>query len=348
MSVSFNPMRPWFRRLGPRRASANFSAQVVQRQVVQGTLFLLCFGTFRIYLQQRNMIGTAVGTAWYALVVWFYLVASALREAGIVRREMAARSATEARLQCAIAAHNESLESLERERNWLACIFTASLSYSVIATDKNGLITHFNEGAEHMLGYSAQDMVYTHSMLHLHDPQELADRVKVLGVIEPFDVFRVLPNLNLCDEREWTYVRCEGQRLPVRLSVTRIYNAQGETLGYMGIARDLTEDKNNQRDRDGYLSVGQELLCIADTQSIMHTINPAFFRVLGWLPEDVVGKRYLDFVHPDDLPNTQGILTDVTQGSPTSFREPLASQRPQLALDLLGHHRARCPRHVLL
>src|ERR1019366_2344336 len=45
------------------------------------------------------------------------------------------------------------------------------------------------------------------------------------------------------DANEWTFIRKDGTRLPVRLSVTLLRDAAGNINGFMGIAEDITERK---------------------------------------------------------------------------------------------------------
>ena len=44
-------------------------------------------------------------------------------------------------------------------------------------------------------------------------------------------------------EREWTYVRKDGSRFPVLVSVTGLHDADGKFQGFVGIARDITQSK---------------------------------------------------------------------------------------------------------
>ncbi|MBJ7332495.1 MAG: PAS domain S-box protein, partial [Solirubrobacteraceae bacterium] len=48
-----------------------------------------------------------------------------------------------------------------------------------------------------------------------------------------------------------------------------------------------------------------ELFCVADPAGRFRSVNPAWTRVLGWRPEQLLGHVALEFVHPDDVANTR-------------------------------------------
>ncbi len=48
-----------------------------------------------------------------------------------------------------------------------------------------------------------------------------------------------------------------------------------------------------------------DLLCIADTSGIFKNLNPEWEKILGYSISDLVGKRFIELVHPDDLEETR-------------------------------------------
>jgi polar amino acid transport system substrate-binding protein len=53
------------------------------------------------------------------------------------------------------------------------------------------------------------------------------------------------------------------------------------------------------------------MICIADLKSETYEkVNPAFGNVLGFTPEEIEGKPYLDFLHPDDIKRTGAIVEE--------------------------------------
>jgi len=290
-------------------------SRVGRRLLVRGALMLLLLGAVRVALQRQEWMAIGQRSALSACALFTYLMVAAYQHASMLRSEIQARRAIENDLGQAIADRNAALKQVRRERNLLNGVLAGASPYAVVATDPDGIISHFNKGAEQMLGYRAEELVGKCAPNVLHDPDEIAQRAKLFGTSSTFDVFRVLPNLDLPDHREWTFVRKCGSKLPVNLSVTRLADDAGVTEGYVGIARDLTQDKQNQRDRDGFFAVGQELLCVIDVEGRLHMANPAFTRMLGYARDELVGGSVYDFVHPDDIEATQAIGENLMDGA---------------------------------
>ncbi|MBK8020483.1 MAG: GAF domain-containing protein [Chloroflexi bacterium] len=151
--------------------------------------------------------------------------------------------------QAAIAVENARRFSTIQQVSAYQQALLEGANYSIIATDPDGRILAFNQGAESLVGYAAEEMIGKNSPAILHDLDEVVARAKVLSeelktVIEPgFGVFVAKARLGLADENEWTYIRKDGRRVPVRLSVTAVRDASGAVAGFMGIASDVSSQK---------------------------------------------------------------------------------------------------------
>ena len=136
-------------------------------------------------------------------------------------------------------AHAELRASKDRElleqRNRLALIVDSSQD-AIIGKDPNGTITHWNKGAEHIYGYTAEEVIGKPiSILAPEDrPDEISEILERIRRGEHVEYF------------ETVRVRKDGQRLNVSISVSPIFDAKGKIVGASAIARDVTAQKRSE------------------------------------------------------------------------------------------------------
>ena len=125
-------------------------------------------------------------------------------------------------------------------------VLESASEVSIIATDPDFTITVFNAGAERLLGYASEELVARATPMPIHDADEVKRRgielSQALG--RPVDGAAVFTEpTTLRQPREWTYVRKDGSRVAVSLVVTAMRRDNGELFGYLGIAHDVTRQK---------------------------------------------------------------------------------------------------------
>ncbi len=198
-----------------------------------------------------------------------------------------------------------------------------SANYTIISTTADGIITTFNKTAERWLGYSAAEVVGKTTPILIHDRQEVEQRAlelsQELGItIEPgFEVFVAKARRGEPDEREWTYIRKDGSRLRVRLSVTALRDEQGEITGFLGIGSDLTEAKQAAAELERFFGLSLDLLCLAGLDGYFKRINPAFKEILGYSEAELLAQPFINFVHPEDRAATLAEVSQLARGIPT-------------------------------
>jgi PAS domain S-box-containing protein len=70
-----------------------------------------------------------------------------------------------------------------------------------------------------------------------------------------------------------------------------------------------TELATKTQELDSYFTSSLDLLCIADLDGYFRRLNPEWEKTLGWSVTELEGRRFLDLVHPDDLPSTHEALS---------------------------------------
>lgn len=124
------------------------------------------------------------------------------------------------------------------------------MASGIIATNPKGIITHINPAAEQMLQYKSGELVGKTTPLIFHDHAEMAARARELSEelgrpIEPggVDVFIAKLAHGQEETRSWTYRRKDGSTFPVLLSISPIHADDGTLIGYLAVARDITDQK---------------------------------------------------------------------------------------------------------
>ena len=208
-----------------------------------------------------------------------------------------------------------------------------SANYTIISTTVEGTISTFNRAAEKCLGYSASEVVGKTTPALFHDPEEIVERSRELcqelnTPIQPgFEAFVAKVRRGEIDEREWSYIRRDGSRFPVLLSITALYNSDNKIVGFLGIGSDISLRKQAEQSLRDSQHFSQR---IADTvPGILYLYdvieqrnlyaNRSTVELLGYTPQDIqdIGTDFMShLVHPADIPHIldhQKHLTTLTE-----------------------------------
>jgi len=77
-------------------------------------------------------------------------------------------------------------------------------------------------------------------------------------------------------------------------------------------AEEALQEKTAELDR--FFSNAIDLLCIADTDGYFRRLNAEWEKTLGYTLDELEGRRFLDFVHPDDLAATLETIAALDEG----------------------------------
>ena len=173
-------------------------------------------------------------------------------------------------------------------------VLNAVTEQSVIGTGMTGLIDVWNPGAARMLGLTAAETQGKRFVYELHVPAELEAYSRDLGyppgetVLTPgFSALVESARLGSPEVRQWTYVRADGTTVSVEVAVTRRTNAEGEAVGYIFVATDVTQALEVNRLKDEFVGL------------ISHELRTPLSSILGYLElmrddeEDPLSEEHL-------------------------------------------------------
>lgn len=206
----------------------------------------------------------------------------------------------------------KQLEDELRAKSALQRAMLDGANLAIISCRTDGIIQGFNVGAELLLGYKAAEVIGKTSPSIFHDPQEVARRAAALTqelgapVEVGFQTFVAKALLGPPDENEWTYIRKDGSRLPVMLTVTIMRDDAGHPIGYLGIASDLTAKRKadrTQRELEARLQAILDnttaVVFLKDRDGVYQMVNRRFEELFHLTREQMAGKNDYDIFPPE-------------------------------------------------
>lgn len=91
---------------------------------------------------------------------------------------------------------------------------------------------------------------------------------------------------------------------------------EGQVLGALTINTDATEQRRANTDRDRFFSLSLDMFVVVTPEGMLRRLNPAFYQALGYSQTELVGKSFVNLVHPDDLVRSQDAFRQVLAGQP--------------------------------
>jgi PAS domain S-box-containing protein len=172
-------------------------------------------------------------------------------------------------------------------------IFENSIN-GISIIDKNGYWIEQNEAHRRLLGFSDEEMKGKSPAIYMGEKQfqEILRKLKKEGVFRGEVVCK----------------RKDGSEIHVELSAFPIRDDKGEIIYYAGIKRDITSHKmllkklkeSEEKFRLIVENVNDVIITV-DTDGKITYISPSSEKVLGYKPEERLGKSIFDNIHPDDV-----------------------------------------------
>jgi PAS domain S-box-containing protein len=142
-----------------------------------------------------------------------------------------------------------SLREAEEKSAWLAAIIN-STNDAIVSKTLEGIITSWNDSAERIFGYSAEEMI-GQSILKLIPADRQDEEPRILSRLR---------NGERVEHFETKRVKKDGRLLDVSLTISPVKDELGNLIGLSKIARDITEKKQEeQRKHDFVAMVSHEL-----------------------------------------------------------------------------------------
>ncbi len=117
---------------------------------------------------------------------------------------------------------------------------------------------------------------------------------------------------------EFRFLRPDGQVRWVLTTARILADDTGRVSGFVGCVNDITERRALEEEREQFFEVALDLLCVADLDAGFLRVSRSFELTLGWTREELLGRPFLDLVHPEDLAATDEALRHLAEGHTTA------------------------------
>ncbi|MCU1426723.1 MAG: hypothetical protein JWL83_723 [Actinomycetia bacterium] len=183
----------------------------------------------------------------------------------------------------------------------------AELATAVMVTDISGRVVIWNRAATHLFGWQRADVLGRPALPLLFAAEFELDAITAMA--------------SVAAGRRWVgeleCKRRDGSHVPIRLTLSAVYDDDRAVIGFVGESLDITDvtaAKGHARDTErlfrSLLARTSEVACVTDAQGIVKYVVRSNESVLGYSAEELTGVSGFDLTHPDDVASLRKAFTD--------------------------------------
>jgi PAS domain S-box-containing protein len=188
----------------------------------------------------------------------------------------------------------ETRRVFEAAQSQLASIVTSS-GDAIFSRDLEGYIVSWNEGAEHLFGYTEAEMMGKsfETLVPIEEREAANNR---LQRVEQGETLRGI---------EVERLRKDGSRIDVALTISPIFDADRKVIGISAVARDISERRLTERALAESEAKFRAVAETASTAIYIHDgkafvyVNPTAEQITGYSRDELYRMDIWKLVHPD-------------------------------------------------
>ena len=185
-------------------------------------------------------------------------------------------------------------------------------------TDLRGRLTFFNEAVCRRLGYSREELLGM-------DFQKYATPASAGKMVRVFS--EILMTGKPPKVTDYDLVAADGSLKTLEFSTSLIRDGKGEPVGFRGVARDVTERR--QAEEALKASEKKYMDLVENSPDILYSLDPegrftfvggALRSLLGYSPQELLGKHFQCIMKPEDVNRTEGRFNERRTGKRATRR----------------------------
>ena len=191
-------------------------------------------------------------------------------------------------------------------RHLLAAI-VASADDSIVSTTLDGVITSWNQGAERIFGYTADEAIGRRILLIVPEDRRAEER----------DVLARLQQGERIGHFETVRQTRDGRHIAISLTVSPVRDAQGTIVGTSRVGRDITQRRQTAELRAWLAAVvdGSDDAIVSKTlDGVITSWNRGAERIFGYTATEAIGQHILLIIPADRQAEEADVLARLRRG----------------------------------
>ena len=181
----------------------------------------------------------------------------------------------------------------------------------LVTIGPDGKITDVNKATETVTGVTRDRLIGDDFSNYFSEPERAGQGYKKVlaeGMVRDYPL---------------TIRHTSGKTTAVLYNATVYKNETGEIQGVFAAARDMTEYRKVEAEREQYFKFFQtsnDMMCIADPNGAFMKTNPACSQMLGYSESELISRPFIEFVHPEDKqPTLDEMARQIQKGFSLNF-----------------------------
>jgi PAS domain S-box-containing protein len=195
--------------------------------------------------------------------------------------------------------------------------------------DTEHILTYVSSTSKDIFGYTPEEMMRNWTELITDNP------INQKG-------FELTQKAIDTGERQEAYLleakKKDGTLFLLEIEESPVKDAEGKVAGIIGAGRDVTNRRQAEealrKSEEKYRELIEDIndvIFSVDINGVITYISPVIESVLGYHPSEVIGKNFIEFIHPEDLDFVMERFEQVISGElePSEYRLIEKSGRPR-------------------